>query len=88
MMKIVCLSESCDCQGSSRSSLLGEATINLADYADALRPTSVALPLHGCEAILHVRVLLNIISNNFFGKLTPRVFIGNLVVFGVISLPV
>ncbi|KAK4803233.1 hypothetical protein SAY86_001436 [Trapa natans] len=44
--------------GSSRSSLLGEATINLADYADALRPTSVSLPLHGCETILHVTVQL------------------------------
>ncbi|OMO85758.1 hypothetical protein CCACVL1_10013 [Corchorus capsularis] len=46
--------------GSSRSSLLGEATINLADYADASKPSIVALPLHGCDsgAILHVTVQL------------------------------
>ncbi|KAL5779601.1 hypothetical protein ACOSQ2_010338 [Xanthoceras sorbifolium] len=46
--------------GSSRSSLLGEATINLADYADALKPSAVALPLHGSDSgvILHVTVQL------------------------------
>ncbi|XP_007018879.2 PREDICTED: restin homolog [Theobroma cacao] len=46
--------------GSSRSSLLGEATINLADYADASKPSIVALPLHSCDsgAILHVTVQL------------------------------
>ena len=44
-------------QGSSRASILGEAIINLADYADALKPSVVALPLHGCNhgTILHVR---------------------------------
>lgn len=44
-------------QGSSRSSILGEACINLADYAEALKPSIVALPLHGCDSgtILHVR---------------------------------
>ncbi|KAG6602046.1 hypothetical protein SDJN03_07279, partial [Cucurbita argyrosperma subsp. sororia] len=46
--------------GSSRSSILGEADINLADYADALKPSAVALPLNGCESgtILHVTVQL------------------------------
>ncbi|GAB4861019.1 hypothetical protein Ancab_036181 [Ancistrocladus abbreviatus] len=46
--------------GSSRSSLLGEVNINLADYVDALKPTVVSLPLHGSEsgAILHVTVQL------------------------------
>ncbi|XP_058220413.1 uncharacterized protein LOC131330747 isoform X3 [Rhododendron vialii] len=46
--------------GSSRSSILGEACINLADYADALKPSIVALPLHGCDSgtILHVTVQL------------------------------
>ncbi|KAJ4841028.1 hypothetical protein Tsubulata_030986 [Turnera subulata] len=46
--------------GSSRSSVLGEATINLADYADALKPSVIALPLHGCDSgtILHVTVQL------------------------------
>ncbi|KAM7518617.1 hypothetical protein LguiB_017579 [Lonicera macranthoides] len=46
--------------GSSRSSILGEAIINLADYVDALKPSSVALPLQGCNSgtILHVTVQL------------------------------
>ncbi|KAK9903057.1 hypothetical protein M0R45_001308 [Rubus argutus] len=46
--------------GSSRSSVLGEANINLADYADASKPSAVALPLHGCDSgtILHVTVQL------------------------------
>ncbi|KAI9107090.1 hypothetical protein K1719_022618 [Acacia pycnantha] len=46
--------------GSSRSSILGEATINLADFVDALKPTAVSLQLNGCEAgtILHVTVQL------------------------------
>ncbi|KAI7739653.1 hypothetical protein M8C21_010780 [Ambrosia artemisiifolia] len=46
--------------GSSHASILGEATINLADYADALNPFLVALPLHGSDqgTILHVTVQL------------------------------
>ncbi|XP_028757470.1 coiled-coil domain-containing protein 18 isoform X2 [Neltuma alba] len=46
--------------GSSRSSILGEATINLADFVDALKPTAVSVQLNGCEAgtILHVTVQL------------------------------
>ncbi|KAK9166686.1 hypothetical protein Scep_001877 [Stephania cephalantha] len=46
--------------GSSRSSLLGEAHINLADYADATKPSTVALPLYGCNhgTVLHVTVQL------------------------------
>ncbi|XWS25241.1 hypothetical protein CRYUN_Cryun27aG0052500 [Craigia yunnanensis] len=46
--------------GSSRSSLLGEATINLADYADASKPSVVPLPLLDCDSgvILHVTVQL------------------------------
>ncbi|KAL0288250.1 UNVERIFIED_CONTAM: hypothetical protein Scaly_2736900 [Sesamum calycinum] len=42
--------------GSSRASTLGEATINLADYVDALKPSAVTLPLQGCNfgTILHV----------------------------------
>ncbi|XP_072977903.1 uncharacterized protein [Typha angustifolia] len=44
--------------GSSRASFLGEVDINLADFADALKPSSVELPLHGCDfgTILHVTV--------------------------------
>ncbi|XP_014501037.1 putative leucine-rich repeat-containing protein DDB_G0290503 [Vigna radiata var. radiata] len=46
--------------GSSRSSILGEATINLADFVDALKPTAVSLPLNGTEpgVTLHVTVQL------------------------------
>ncbi|CAN8304474.1 unnamed protein product [Cochlearia groenlandica] len=46
--------------GTSRSSILGEAMINLAEYADALKPFAVVLPLQGCDsgAILHVTVQL------------------------------
>ncbi|XP_050376723.1 COP1-interactive protein 1 [Argentina anserina] len=46
--------------GSSRSSVLGETNINLADYADASKPSAVALPLQGCDSgtILHVTVQL------------------------------
>ncbi|KAF3445755.1 hypothetical protein FNV43_RR10932 [Rhamnella rubrinervis] len=46
--------------GSSRSSVLGEANINLANYADAQKPSVVALPLQGCDSgtILHVTVQL------------------------------
>ncbi|KAM7253378.1 hypothetical protein ACFE04_025996 [Oxalis oulophora] len=36
--------------GTSRSSILGESIINLADYADASKPSTVALPLHGCDS--------------------------------------
>ncbi|GLU16312.1 hypothetical protein SLE2022_327510 [Rubroshorea leprosula] len=43
--------------GSSRSSILGEATINLANFADASKHSAIALPLHGCDSELfhHVR---------------------------------
>ncbi|WJX32629.1 hypothetical protein P8452_20931 [Trifolium repens] len=46
--------------GSSRSSILGEANIDLADFVDALKPTAIALPLNGCEpgVTLHVAVQL------------------------------
>ncbi|XP_075522940.1 uncharacterized protein LOC142555751 [Primulina tabacum] len=46
--------------GASRASILGEAMIDLSDYADALKPSAVALSLHGCNfgTILHVTVQL------------------------------
>ena len=46
--------------GSSRSNILGEANINLADYSNARKPSTVALLLHGCNSgtVLHVAVLL------------------------------
>ncbi|WVZ59520.1 hypothetical protein U9M48_009646 [Paspalum notatum var. saurae] len=43
--------------GSSKAALLGEATVNLADYADALKPSAVTLPLKGSPgALLHVTI--------------------------------
>ncbi|XP_021714839.1 GRIP and coiled-coil domain-containing protein 2-like [Chenopodium quinoa] len=46
--------------GTSRSSLFGEASINLSEYVDALKPTAVSLPLQGSDsgAMLHVTVQL------------------------------
>ncbi|KAF0928362.1 hypothetical protein E2562_003182 [Oryza meyeriana var. granulata] len=46
--------------GTSRSSILGEVDVNLAEFAEALKPTSIALPLRGCEfgTILHVTAQL------------------------------
>ncbi|CAL0319368.1 unnamed protein product [Lupinus luteus] len=46
--------------GSSRSSILGEANINLADFVDALKPTAIPFPLNGSESgtTLHVTVQL------------------------------
>eukprot|EP01018_Ginkgo_biloba_P038030 Gb_27516 [translate_table: standard] len=44
--------------GSSRFGFLGEASINLADYAEAVKPSSVSLALQSCSfgTILHVTV--------------------------------
>ncbi|KAD6119488.1 hypothetical protein E3N88_10759 [Mikania micrantha] len=46
--------------GTTHASILGEATINLADYADALNPFLISLPLHGSDqgTILHVTIQL------------------------------
>ena len=37
-------------QGSSKPALLGEATANLAEYAEAFKPWVVTLPLKGSPA--------------------------------------
>ncbi|KAK3152998.1 hypothetical protein QOZ80_2BG0166290 [Eleusine coracana subsp. coracana] len=43
--------------GSSKAALLGDATLNLADYADAFKPSAVTLPLKGSPgALLHVTI--------------------------------
>ncbi|KAL6641281.1 hypothetical protein ACP70R_019462 [Stipagrostis hirtigluma subsp. patula] len=43
--------------GSSKAALLGEATVNLAEYADAFKPSAVTLPLKGSPgALLHVTI--------------------------------
>ncbi|KAL3640770.1 hypothetical protein CASFOL_015738 [Castilleja foliolosa] len=46
--------------GSSRASTLGEATIDLVDYIDSLKPSTITLPLQGCNfgTILHVTIQL------------------------------
>ncbi|XP_062205036.1 COP1-interactive protein 1-like [Phragmites australis] len=46
--------------GTSRSSILGEVDVNLAEFAEALKPASITLPLHGCDfgTLLHVTAQL------------------------------
>jgi hypothetical protein len=43
-------------QGTSRSSILGEVDVNLAEFAEAVKPVSIALPFRGCDfgTVLHV----------------------------------
>uniref|UniRef100_A0A452YJA6 C2 NT-type domain-containing protein n=1 Tax=Aegilops tauschii subsp. strangulata TaxID=200361 RepID=A0A452YJA6_AEGTS len=43
--------------GSAKAALLGEATVNMAEYAEAFKPSAVTLPLKGSPApgaLLHV----------------------------------
>ncbi|KAL5225882.1 hypothetical protein ABZP36_012521 [Zizania latifolia] len=43
--------------GSTKAALLGEATVNLAEYAEAFKPSLVTLPLKGSPgAVLHVTI--------------------------------
>ncbi|KAL9271606.1 hypothetical protein AKJ16_DCAP23051, partial [Drosera capensis] len=49
--------------GSSRSSLLGEANINLADYVTALKPTVVTLPLQGSDAGADLNVNIQLLTS-------------------------
>lgn len=46
--------------GTSRSSILGEVDVNLAEFAEALKPTSIALPLRGSDfgTLLHITAQL------------------------------
>jgi hypothetical protein len=46
--------------GTSRSSILGEVDVNLAEFAEALKPASIALPLRGSESemLLHITAQL------------------------------
>ncbi|XP_062200347.1 uncharacterized protein LOC133903025 isoform X2 [Phragmites australis] len=46
--------------GTSRSSILGEVDVNLAEFAEALKPVSITLPLRGCDfgTLLHVTAQL------------------------------
>ncbi|KAM0906406.1 hypothetical protein ACQ4PT_016770 [Festuca glaucescens] len=46
--------------GTSRSSILGEVDVNLAEFAEALKPVSIALPFRGCDfgTVLHVTAQL------------------------------
>lgn len=54
-------------QGSTKAGLLGETSINLADYAQVFKPYSVSLPLKGSNsgAILHVSIFLHFFSFSF-----------------------
>ncbi|EYU43583.1 hypothetical protein MIMGU_mgv1a000135mg [Erythranthe guttata] len=60
--------------GSSRASILGEASVNLADYVDGLKPSDVSLPLHGCNfgTILHVSEMKKTM-NHLFRFLFPPI---------------
>ncbi|GAB2213060.1 hypothetical protein Drorol1_Dr00021077 [Drosera rotundifolia] len=49
--------------GSSRSSLLGESNINLADYVTALKPTVVTLPLQGSDAGTDLNVTIQLLTS-------------------------
>ncbi|KAF6985830.1 hypothetical protein CFC21_003648 [Triticum aestivum] len=45
--------------GSAKAALLGEATVNMAEYAEAFKPSAVTLPLKGSPApgaLLHVTI--------------------------------
>ncbi|RLN39278.1 hypothetical protein C2845_PM01G45180 [Panicum miliaceum] len=46
--------------GTSRSSILGEVDVNLAEFAEALKPASIALPLRGSDSgmLLHITAQL------------------------------
>ncbi|CAN6324139.1 unnamed protein product [Urochloa humidicola] len=46
--------------GTSRSSILGEVDVNLAEFAEALKPASIALPLRGSDfgTLLHITAQL------------------------------
>ncbi|XP_020164722.1 uncharacterized protein [Aegilops tauschii subsp. strangulata] len=46
--------------GTSRSSILGEVDVNLAEFAEAVKPVSIALPFRGCDfgTVLHVTAQL------------------------------
>ncbi|CAM8981599.1 unnamed protein product [Rhodiola kirilowii] len=49
--------------GTSRSSILGEAMINLANYAEASKPSTVALPLHGCDSGTTLNVTIQLLTS-------------------------
>ncbi|VAI50658.1 unnamed protein product [Triticum turgidum subsp. durum] len=46
--------------GTSRSSILGEVDVNLAEFAEAVKPVSITLPFRGCNfgTVLHVTAQL------------------------------
>ncbi|EMS68518.1 hypothetical protein TRIUR3_07606 [Triticum urartu] len=46
--------------GTSRSSILGEVDVNLAEFAEAVKPVSITLPFRGCDfgTVLHVTAQL------------------------------
>lgn len=64
--KVVCskLLFCCCCQGSTKSGLVGETSIDFADYADAIKTCNVSLPLQNSisKALLHVSSLSLLLS--------------------------
>ena len=45
-------------QGLPKASSIGEVSMNFADYVEATKPSSVALPIRisHCDAVLHVSI--------------------------------
>lgn len=46
-------------QGSSKASVLGEVSVDFAEYSEATKATSVSLPLKNSSAVLHVSTLFD-----------------------------
>jgi N-terminal C2 in EEIG1 and EHBP1 proteins len=52
---ILCFFQFFQLKGSNKGGILGEASVNLGDYAEAFKPSTITLPLKGnTGAVLHV----------------------------------
>ncbi|XP_042406862.1 intracellular protein transport protein USO1-like [Zingiber officinale] len=54
--------------GSSKTKILGEASINLADYTDVFRPSSVVLPLKGSNTGASLRITIQRLQDDDEGR--------------------
>ncbi|XP_074559696.1 uncharacterized protein LOC141815644 [Curcuma longa] len=54
--------------GSSKAEILGEASINLADYTDVFRPSSVVLPLKGSNTGASLRITIQRLQGDDEGR--------------------
>lgn len=57
-------------QGLPKASSIGEVSMNFADYVEATKPSSVALPIRisHCDAVLHVSICSLTLSDFFYKK--------------------